>query len=135
MRGSETNHPAGHRCPAEGDPEAAKLPLLAIQRHMIDELRRRDLRKQRRCRDTLRKQHRRYRRDLYALSATGAGILRPDVADDSDLRGLIIELLADLLANPFQCRAVGGAALLGVGNIVDDVHPGQAGIKSLATVL
>jgi hypothetical protein len=102
---------------------------------MIDELRRRDLREQRRCRNTLRKQHRRYRRDLDALPATGASVLGPDVADDSDLRGLIIELLTDLLADPLKCRAIGGAALLGIGDIVDDIHPGQRGIKSLATVL
>src|ERR1700679_1748233 len=102
---------------------------------MIDELRRRDLREQRRRRDTLRKQHRRYRRDLDALSATGASVLRPDVADDSDLRGLIIELLADLLSDPLERRAIGGTALLDLRNIVDHVHPRQRRIESLATVL
>jgi hypothetical protein len=31
-------------------------------------------------------------------------------------------------------RAIGGAALLGLGNIVDDIHPGQRGIEYFATV-
>ena len=102
---------------------------------MIDELRRRDLREQRRCRDALRKQHRGYRCDFDALTATGAGVLGPDIANDSDLCGLIIELLADLFADPLERRAIRGAALLGLSDIVDDIHPGERRIQSLATVL
>jgi hypothetical protein len=47
--------------------------------HMIDRLRRGDLRELCRCRDTLLEQHRRRRRNLDALSATVAGVLRPNV--------------------------------------------------------
>ncbi len=54
VRAAELDHPAGHRCASELHPEAIKLRFLAIQWYPVDELRRGDMRKERRRGETLR---------------------------------------------------------------------------------
>ena len=66
--------------------------------------------------------------------AAPAGVLVAHVAQDLDLGRHDVELLADLRANAGQ-NAAAGAGLLGLGQVVDHLHPGQVGGDGLAAAL
>jgi len=133
VRATELDHPPGYGGTPQWHPEPIELALLAIKRDAIDELRRGDMRKECRCRQALRQQLHRDGCDPHPALAAGAGILRADVADHPHRSGLEVELLAHLLADALKGGTVGGAALLILRQIVNDIYPRQARRELLAT--
>ena len=81
------------------------------------------MRKQRRRCQALGKNADWHRCNVHALSATRAGVLRADVAQDLQARRLVIKLFGDFFADALQRCTIVRAALLGLGEIVDDLDP------------
>ena len=136
MRGTQADHPPGHGRTSQVDTEPRELPLLPVQRGVIDELGGGDVRKERSGRQALREQAQRRRGDLDALMAAATGVLGADMLQDPYLCGYIVELLGRFLADLLECFAVAVRAhLLIFGEVVHDLDAWQMGGQLLAATL
>src|SRR5207248_427973 len=107
----------------------------ALPIYIVDELGGDDVREQRRGCKALGEERERGRRDLHSLPAARTAVLGPDVPQHPHLRGLVIELLGDLLTDALERRAVLRTDLLVIGEIVNHLDPGQVRREGLAAAL
>ena len=76
-----------------------------------------------------------HRRDLHALVGSTGRRTSAGCAGSPGLGRAEIQLLGDLLADALERRAVARADLLSLGQIVNDLDPGQIGSELLAAAL
>jgi len=122
---AEQDHPARHRGAWQRHADARELRLLAVKRCAIDVLGRGDMCKQRGCRIALGKQLRRCRSKPHALLATGAAVLQAHMSDDLQLRRHVVQLLGLFIADHLKGAAIVRAALVALGQIMNDFDARQ----------
>ena len=107
-------NPVGQRRAVEFDAVAGVDLGLTIEREVIAVLRHQQVCQGGRCRAPARRRHRRWRR-LGDGIAGGAGVFRPDVADDLEVPGNVVQHFRDVLAEFAHLAAARGA---GAGTVV-----------------
>jgi hypothetical protein len=107
--------PVAQRLAGELDRVSREDVRLPVQWHVIGVLRRDDLGQEPRAGAALVDRLRRQRARDHGALARLARVLEPHVLDDEQRGGLVVELLARLLADLHEVRATGAARALGVG--------------------
>ena len=117
--------PIGQRRAVEFEPLAGVNLALAIERQMVAVLRHQQMCERARRGTAARSRHRR-RRGLRDGIARGAGIFRPDVTDDLEVPGHVVQhfghVLAELRHSP---AAIGTGARTVIGRLMHDLLPRQ----------
>ena len=127
-------HPVAHRLPGQLDAVAAEDPFLAVQRQVIGVLADGHVGQEPRPGQPLLDRLGEPLGDDDVPLAGLAGVLGPHVLQDDQAGRDVLELLADLLADPDPHRAAVGAGELLGRDVVEDRLARQAGRQRLAAV-
>ena len=130
----DVGHPAAHGRAGQVDAVPAEDAFQAMQRQMIRVLAGADLGQQARPRQALVDDRHRHRRDGDMVMTLRAGVLETHVLPDEQAGRLVIELLADLLAELRTDFAAARAEPLGFGQRVLLATPRQVRRQFLAAV-
>ena len=117
--------PVAQRRAVEVEPLAGIDLILAIERQMIAVLRHQQMCERRRCGTATRGRHRRCR-GLRDRIARGAGIFRPDVTDDLEVPGHVVQHLGHVLAElGHPAAAIRAGACTVIGRLMHNLLPRQ----------
>ena len=117
--------PVGQCRAVEVDPVTGKNLALPVERQVVEVFRHQQVGEQGRCGATARGRHR-WRRGLGNDVARLAGEFRPNVADDLEVPGHVIEHFGNVFAKPgHHPAAIGAGAARAVGRLVHDLRAWQ----------